>query len=83
MERFISTKFFRMLQEYSQKGIDLDIAVLENAANQSSPLVSISLPIYTFLGGKKLFFRGLKRYFSYLCNNGKISQYSERILGLR
>jgi len=32
MKRFISTKFFRMLQESSQKGIDLDIGVLKKNA---------------------------------------------------
>ena len=38
----------------------------KNEADQSNSLVSISLPIYTFLWGKKLFFRGLERNFSYI-----------------
>jgi len=39
----------------------------KNAAEQSNPFISTSLPIYTFLLVKNLFFRGLKQNFSYLC----------------
>ena len=35
----------------------------KNVTEKSSSLVSTSLPIYTFLLCKKLFFSGLKQYF--------------------
>lgn len=34
MKRFISTKFFLTLQEASQKGIDMDTQVLDNAYDE-------------------------------------------------
>ena len=52
----------RFKRKYSEQ-VDLHRIIRDKC----SSIVSISLPIYTFLLWKKLFFSGLKKNFIYLC----------------
>jgi len=47
MKRFIKTKFFRMLQESSQKSIDLNIGVLKNGYDKFAIFVFSASSVFT------------------------------------